>query len=323
MRHPSIAASLLLVPAWAAAQTLPPVTITRILPDTNSVKVEFTPVPGALDYRIYDATNPTDVKYAGLVHVYAPWGHHFAQDPASPKGAANGAEIVRLPLHLQDGDFAGPGFDSNHPEVASIALSLGAISATQIEWNGLGGAAVRAPVVHDNHGVITFSPVQPADFSGGRILHVTFEVDAQVDGHRWLGLNLAPAADPLTNWYSFNGPINKTNQALFVQIFAGRVSTDEMTPIPPIPPAHLSISASALGPTATAPTPGAPTPIQSATAWIITAVLASLSAKPVSPSSKTATASATTHSPSRSSSPPPRKSTCRATSITQPTRSTA
>jgi len=137
MRHPSIALFIVLLPTCTAAQTLPPVTITRILPDTNSIKLEFTPVPGALGYRIYSASNPTDVKYAGLVHVSAPWGHDFSLDSASPKNAPNGAEIVRLPLHLQDGDFAGPGSDSNHPEVASIAPYIGAIPATQIEWNGL------------------------------------------------------------------------------------------------------------------------------------------------------------------------------------------
>src|SRR5262245_9905 len=55
----------------AGAQTLPTVNITAVKVDTNSVKVDFQPVPGAQDYRIYDVTNPSDVKYAGVWHLDA------------------------------------------------------------------------------------------------------------------------------------------------------------------------------------------------------------------------------------------------------------
>jgi hypothetical protein len=428
-----------LLPQGLAAQDLPPVTVTGVFADTNSAKIRFLPVPGALDYRVYDVSDPADVKYAGQVHVYAPWGYHFALVKGSPAGAADGAEIVKLPLELRPGDFSGPGFDTNHPEVANIAPFLGTIPANEIEWNGLthgvsatlvveavdapgpavpgnltnylnqhavrgagvvlpgasgarvhicraadsgpgfststrffgadkgatpdgnlstngqlsycsgqavtahvmgtkvpagivcgdtephaiarsapfvvnanaalpvpsgpdadpaqlvadrfdsgvfshrhvtdpvggqesfslvtplaawevrftnvdlnassafvagnhymdviydGGTATRTPVVHNNHGVITLSPVRTADFSGGRILHVTFEVDGQVDGRRWVGLNLAPANDPLVNWYNFNGPVNKTNRALFVQVFNNHISTDILSPDPADP----------------------------------------------------------------------------------------
>jgi hypothetical protein len=98
-----------------------------------------------------------------------------------------------------------------------------------------GGTATRTNVIHNNHAVITLSPSQTVDFSGGRILHVTFEVDGQFDGRRWTGFNLAPAGDPLTNWYNFNGPVNKTNQALFVQIFGDHVTRDVMSPDPKNP----------------------------------------------------------------------------------------
>jgi hypothetical protein len=95
--------ALALMPQGLAAQTLPPVTVTRVYADTNSAKIKFLPVPGALDYRVYDVSNPADVKYGGQLHGYAPWGYHFALAKGSPAGAADGAEIVKLPLELRDG----------------------------------------------------------------------------------------------------------------------------------------------------------------------------------------------------------------------------
>ncbi len=44
------------------------VTVTGWSADHSSVKIYFNPVPGAKDYRVYDVTDPTDVKYAGLTN---------------------------------------------------------------------------------------------------------------------------------------------------------------------------------------------------------------------------------------------------------------
>lgn len=61
-----IAFLLTLTPVYAAE-----VTITGIERYHSSAKVYFAPVPGAKDYRIYDAAKPNDVKYAGLIHLTA------------------------------------------------------------------------------------------------------------------------------------------------------------------------------------------------------------------------------------------------------------
>ena len=63
--------------------TLPSVTIRRLAIDTDSVKVEFQPVAGAKDYRIYERANPAFVKYAGQIHLR----EYRAQTrkPASPR----------------------------------------------------------------------------------------------------------------------------------------------------------------------------------------------------------------------------------------------
>src|SRR5579883_1071023 len=83
--------------AGASSSALPPVTITSVRVGSNSVKVDFAPVPGAKDYRIYDVSNPNDVKYAGIWHLDAdtlnwPWSNQmFAVD-------SNGNPIY--PLHV-------------------------------------------------------------------------------------------------------------------------------------------------------------------------------------------------------------------------------
>lgn len=54
------------VKAMDAASTLPVVTITNVVVDNDSAKIEFQAVPGAADYRVYDVSNPMFVKYAGV-----------------------------------------------------------------------------------------------------------------------------------------------------------------------------------------------------------------------------------------------------------------
>ena len=60
---PLSATSLSAVPALSATK----VQITKVVPNDDSAVVFFTPVPGAADYRIYDAANPAIVKYAGPI----------------------------------------------------------------------------------------------------------------------------------------------------------------------------------------------------------------------------------------------------------------
>jgi hypothetical protein len=57
-------------PASAPAQTAgaPAVLVVRsVAANTSSVKIGFDAVPGAADYRVYDVSDPANVKYAGLV----------------------------------------------------------------------------------------------------------------------------------------------------------------------------------------------------------------------------------------------------------------
>jgi hypothetical protein len=52
----------------ASAQSA--VTITRVVPNDDSVVIEFQAVPGAVDYRVYDVNHPMHVKYAGQTMQY-------------------------------------------------------------------------------------------------------------------------------------------------------------------------------------------------------------------------------------------------------------
>jgi len=89
-----------------------------------------------------------------------------------------------------------------------------------------GGTAGTNNPLHQGHGVMALSPQQTADFSGGRLLHLTMEVDAHQSGRRWTAFNLAPATDPLTNWYTSGAKVNTANQAFFAQLSPGKITTD-------------------------------------------------------------------------------------------------
>lgn len=89
-----------------------------------------------------------------------------------------------------------------------------------------GGTPGTSVPLHNSHGVMAMSPDQTADLSGGKLLHLTMEVDAHESGRRWVAFNLAPAADPLTNWYSSNAPINRSDRAFFAQFFPGMLTAD-------------------------------------------------------------------------------------------------
>ena len=91
-----------------------------------------------------------------------------------------------------------------------------------------GGTPGTSIPPHNNHGVMALSPEPTADFSGGRVLHLTMEVDGRFTIRRWVTFNLSPANDPLTNWYG-NSTLNRSSHAFFVQFFPGKVTTDVFT----------------------------------------------------------------------------------------------
>lgn len=60
-----------------------------------------------------------------------------------------------------------------------------------------GNTTFRSWPPHNNDSTITFTPKATADLTGGRILHVTFEVDAHFDGRRWVDVVVADSREPL------------------------------------------------------------------------------------------------------------------------------
>ena len=90
------------------------------------------------------------------------------------------------------------------------------------------------PYSHTLYASSSMSPQTPADLSGGKMLHLTTEVDRHLDGtYRWLSFELAPANDPLTNFRADDGlfsgnsstanatAVNTSNHALWVQLIPG------------------------------------------------------------------------------------------------------
>lgn len=51
--------------------------------------------------------------------------------------------------------------------------------------------------IHNNNASFVMMPKAVADLSGGKVLHVTFEVDAHFNGRRWCDVFVAAANDPL------------------------------------------------------------------------------------------------------------------------------
>lgn len=92
---------------------------------------------------------------------------------------------------------------------------------------------------HTTYGSMAMSPARTVDISGGRILHLTMEVDAHQSFRRWLAFDLAPASDPLTGWNPFGAPVNKSDKAIFLetkdglctlQVFTGPIAADQPSP---------------------------------------------------------------------------------------------
>src|SRR5207244_3601360 len=86
---------------------------------------------------------------------------------------------------------------------------------------------------------MAMTPKQTVDMSGGKVLHLTMEVDGHQSLRRWMSFELAPASDPLQAWDPFGNRINNTDRGLFLEfkdggctldIFTGMGSTTEGSP---------------------------------------------------------------------------------------------
>jgi hypothetical protein len=62
-----------------------------------------------------------------------------------------------------------------------------------------GGTPGTNDPLHQNNAALLMQPKQYADISGGRVLHVTFEVDSHFNGRRWCDVIVAGADDTLVN----------------------------------------------------------------------------------------------------------------------------
>lgn len=264
----------------AAAPAGPPasgaaVQITGIVPNDDSALVSFAPVPGAADYRIYDAAHPNTVKYSG-------GSLSIEMNGLDPAGAVLVVEAVDKlgPFQTMDG-MAGPGAmqmdgmhtaingqgdPSNIPNVLAVSAPFsvtltprvpagsqaffdtfraepplpalpapapllgtfygdpenyaafansnwtvrnygGDLKNSKIFFMGShfmetlydGGTPGTNNPLHNNNASLVMMPNTTADISGGKVLHVTFEVDAHMDDRRWCDVFVGPAGDTLVD----------------------------------------------------------------------------------------------------------------------------
>lgn len=115
--------------------------VTGVQVNNSSVKVTFTPVSGAKDYRIYDVTNPNRVKYAGIAHKAAfntnpdDWVLHFSMNP-------DGTPVYPYTLN---------------PDSGPMTID---VPNTEIEWNTLTDGQAHTLVVQ---AVDALGPIPPAN----------------------------------------------------------------------------------------------------------------------------------------------------------------
>lgn len=104
--------------ALRASGAVPPVVVTGVAVNNSSAKIDFLPVAGARDYRIFDVSNPTVVKYAGMIHLDAGPAYHFVMQP-------DGVTPVYPYTSTLDS------FAAWRPQTLNVP-------GTEIEWNMLG-----------------------------------------------------------------------------------------------------------------------------------------------------------------------------------------
>ncbi|HMD02228.1 MAG TPA: hypothetical protein VKG44_04600, partial [Candidatus Baltobacteraceae bacterium] len=122
--------------------------------------------------------------------------------PVSWTILVNNADVANTSLALVDGEFSDVLFDGATP-------------------------GVGAP--HSARASVALVPNATADFSGGRILHTTLEIDSHFSNRRWFGISLAPVNDPI-DFTRDDGSPNRSGNALFFQAFGsagGALTLDE------------------------------------------------------------------------------------------------
>lgn len=89
----------------------------------------------------------------------------------------------------------------------------------------------NAGPLHTAFSSMAMTPQSFPDISGGKMLHMTMEVDGHLvpQTRRYLGFDIAPSNDPLQSWVESNGNLNNTNQSLFVNLFANYCQVNRHT----------------------------------------------------------------------------------------------
>jgi hypothetical protein len=366
----------------APISALPAITIVGVASNHSSVRIYFRPVAGAQDYRVYDVTSPSSVKYAGLSHITAGPGcpglsctSHFAVEadgvtplyPYQVVSGAGGPQVLDVPAteidwnnvgdglphdlvveavdqlgpvpkaSLYNGSFTantplvsplppgtmlgmnkgstldgksstnGQGPFTNLPNIIAVSapfrvqanrgyqaipskatstqtffdtfenaegstIQLTARNDTQSDQFGSlgymkyamnagtpkaweiiyrqannvdsmpfvsadhfmdmlfdGGTPGVSPPTHTLYASMAMSPTTTFDLSGGKIAHLTMEVDAHQSFRRWMDFQIAPASDPLQGWETPGFAVNNNDQAIFLEFRDGNCTLDIYT----------------------------------------------------------------------------------------------
>ena len=365
----------------SSSRALGTVTVNKVALNHSSVKIYFTPVPGAKDYRVYDVAAPNVVKYGGWVHLTpsatcpgtACFNHFVLQSDgvtpvfpyqvtgSYPNGGTGGPQVLDVPSpqiewnNIGDGnphtliieavDRLGPaplanmysglqnvalapggmlgsnkgptpdgknstngqGPYTNNPQVIAqsqpfvvqanpnfkaipskatatqtffdtfensenstivqtyrrdssadafgnlgqmgFTMNAGTSKAWEIEYRQAnnrdsmpfvsgdhfmdmmfdGATPNTSAPTHTIYGSMGMSPVQTVDMLGGKILHMTMEVDGHQSFRRWMAMNISPATDPLQSWDPNGFQINNADQGIFLEIKDGMCTLDIFT----------------------------------------------------------------------------------------------
>ncbi|MBC7806695.1 MAG: hypothetical protein H7145_11140 [Akkermansiaceae bacterium] len=254
------------------------VTITQIVPNDDSVVVHFDAVPGAADYRVYEAQKHGSYKYsAGSLSI-----EMNGLTPGVPATLIVEAVDKLGPFQKMDGTLGpggvghdghanmavnGHGDPSNVPvaiatsEPFTVSCEPRVLTGSQVFFDTFrdskpfkpaptppdileahrgdvgtvendrwiiynvrgdrdnsrafvmsnhfmdalydGGTPSKGGSLHQAIASLVMQPKAYADFSGDKVLHVTFEVDPHVTGRRWCDVFIAAADDPLRVTGSF------------------------------------------------------------------------------------------------------------------------
>ncbi len=292
------------------------VSVTGIVPNDDSVIVSFAPVPGAVDYRVYDIDKPGRwMKYsAGTLSVEV-----NGLNPAAATRLVVEALDKLGPFHKMDGEIGpgttmgdgtmvvhinGQGDPTNVPnviaksDIVTVRCTPVTLTGSQVFFdtfrdstpfkqvpvaetiaslygsdlgsnpNNLmireyqnskwivrnyagdqnmsrifvmsnhfmdtlydGGTALLSWPLHNNNATLTMQPKSEADISGGKVLHITMEVDGHFNSRRWCDIGVFPSGDLLLNpaiqKLEGNASISQSGHGLVWEIAFGVMSLAE------------------------------------------------------------------------------------------------